>query len=60
MFWYLSIESLTSRSEFNVATDPDALAELLKSPNVPIVLVPLNVTHQAIFKEEYQARLLDP
>lgn len=46
--------------EFNIATDPDALAELLKSRKVPVVLAPLNLTHQAIFDEETHAQLLSP
>jgi inosine-uridine nucleoside N-ribohydrolase len=46
--------------EFNIATDPDALAELLKSRKVPVVLAPLNVTHQAFFDEETHAQLLSP
>ncbi|KAJ9105160.1 hypothetical protein QFC19_003619 [Naganishia cerealis] len=46
--------------EFNVATDPDALAELLTSRNVPVVLAPLNLTHQAIFDENTHAQLLSP
>lgn len=50
----------TPYAEFNIATDPDALAELLTSSKVPIVLAPLNLTHQAIFDEETHAQLLSP
>ncbi|KAJ9123913.1 hypothetical protein QFC22_000703 [Naganishia vaughanmartiniae] len=50
----------TPYAEFNVATDPDALAELLTSCNVPVVLAPLNLTHQAIFDEGTHAQLLAP
>lgn len=46
--------------EFNIAVDPDAFHILLESPNVPVVLAPLNITHQAIFTEEVHARLLNP
>jgi inosine-uridine nucleoside N-ribohydrolase len=56
----LGIPQWTPWAEFNIAVDPDALDVLLKSEDVPVVLVPLNVTHQAIFGEEVHARLLDP
>lgn len=48
------------QTEFNIAVDPDALHILLQSPTVPVVLAPLNVTHQAIFGDEVGVRLLDP
>ncbi|GHJ88667.1 hypothetical protein NliqN6_5069 [Naganishia liquefaciens] len=54
------IPQWTPYAEFNIATDPDALAELLTSRKVPVVLAPLNLTHQAIFDEETHAQLLAP
>lgn len=54
------IPQWTPYAEFNIAVDPDALDELLKSRNVGVVLVPLNVTHKAIFDRKTHARLLDP
>lgn len=54
------IPQWTPYAEFNIAVDPDALAELEKSEKVPLVLVPLNVTHKAIFDRKTHARLLDP
>ena len=54
------IPQWTPYAEFNIAVDPDALDELTKSVKVPVVLVPLNVTHKAIFDQKTHARLLDP
>ena len=56
----LDIPQWTPYAEFNIAVDPDALDELVKSNKVRVVLVPLNVTHKAIFGREVHARLLDP
>jgi inosine-uridine nucleoside N-ribohydrolase len=56
----LDIPQWTPHAEFNIAVDPDALDELTKSSKVRVVLVPLNVTHKAIFGREVHARLLDP
>lgn len=59
-FHYCSVRADRRFTEFNIATDPDALAELLTSRKVPVVLAPLNLTHQAIFDEETHAQLLAP
>jgi inosine-uridine nucleoside N-ribohydrolase len=56
----LGIPQWTPFAEFNIAVDPDALDELMKSREVRVVLVPLNVTHKAIFERRVHARLLDP
>jgi uridine nucleosidase len=56
----LGIPQWTEHSEFNINVDPDALWELNQSTTVRLVIVPLNITHQAIFDRKVHARLLDP
>lgn len=54
------IPQWTPYAEFNVAVDPESLDILTQSKTVPIVLCPLNCSHQAIFTAETNAKLLDP
>ncbi|KZV63356.1 nucleoside hydrolase [Peniophora sp. CONT] len=46
-------------AEFNILCDPEAAQIVLDAP-VPSIMLPLNVTHQAIVTHAVQARLLDP
>ncbi|KAJ3982064.1 uridine nucleosidase [Lentinula detonsa] len=46
-------------AEFNILCDPHAAQIVLDAP-VPTVMIPLNVTHTAIFTREIHLRLLSP
>jgi purine nucleosidase len=48
----------TPAAEFNVLADPEA-AEIVLRSAAPVTLVPLDVTMQAIFREEWAKRLTD-
>jgi len=46
-------------AEFNILCDPEAAQIVLDAP-IPKIMIPLNVTHTAIFTQELHTRLLSP
>ncbi|KAK7695396.1 hypothetical protein QCA50_000032 [Cerrena zonata] len=53
------IGNRSSVAEFNILCDPEAAQIVLDTP-VKKTMVPLNITHTAIFTKEHHATLLDP
>ncbi|KAI0053783.1 nucleoside hydrolase [Auriscalpium vulgare] len=55
----VGVGNRSSVAEFNILCDPEAAQIVLDAP-VRKVMIPLNVTHQAIVGPSIQARLLNP
>ena len=53
---YFEVGNITPTAEFNIYVDPEAAAIVLQS-GVPIVMVPLDVTHQILTTQERLARI---
>ncbi|MFO1147949.1 MAG: nucleoside hydrolase [Alsobacter sp.] len=54
---YFEVGNITPAAEFNIYVDPEAADIVLKS-GIPVTLLPLDVTHQALITAERKARLL--
>lgn len=50
---------LTHRTEFNIFIDPEAV-QVVYDFEVPVVAIPLNVTHETLFHHDAHRFLLDP
>lgn len=53
---YFEGGNITPTAEFNVYVDPEALAEVLEA-DIPVVMMPLDVTHKALMTPERLARV---
>lgn len=53
---YFEGGNITPTAEFNVYVDPEALAEVLDA-DIPVVMMPLDVTHKALITPERLARI---
>jgi purine nucleosidase len=54
---YFEVGNITPAAEFNIYVDPEAADIVLKS-GIPVTLLPLDVTHQALITAARKARLL--
>jgi purine nucleosidase len=54
----LEYGNITPQAEFNIYVDPHA-AHIVFHSGIPITLIPLDVTHKCLFKQEHMDRLMN-
>ncbi|MEE2859833.1 MAG: nucleoside hydrolase [Pseudomonadota bacterium] len=55
---YFEVGNITPAAEFNIHVDPEAAAEVFAA-GVPLVVMPLDVTHKALTSREWVDRMRD-